>query len=223
MSAVILLVVAAAAVIAIMRFGGQAAQRAGLFPVSAIVLGGLLTVTGRLKFGLPMILLGIGMWYARQGRSPAGTSEVRTEWLVMRLDHESDAMDGDILRGMFEGRTLESLSNGELSSFAGEVAHDADRKTIELVEAYLDRRTPGWRDGTDGDEASGLGGTPGSGPMGEKEAYEVLGLAPGASEAEIREAHRRLMKRAHPDAGGSAGSAARLNEAKDILLRAHSR
>ncbi len=57
-----------------------------------------------------------------------------------------------------------------------------------------------------------------SGPMSREEAYEVLGLQPGASEAEIKEAHRRLMRGAHPDAGGSDWLAARINQARDILL-----
>nr|WP_294502043.1 DnaJ domain-containing protein [uncultured Rhodopila sp.] len=56
------------------------------------------------------------------------------------------------------------------------------------------------------------------GAMTRKEAYEVLGLHPGASETEIRDAHRRLMRGAHPDAGGSDWLASRVNQARDILL-----
>ncbi|MDR3529173.1 MAG: DnaJ domain-containing protein [Rhodopila sp.] len=59
---------------------------------------------------------------------------------------------------------------------------------------------------------------PRSGAMSREEAYEVLGLHPGASKTEIREAHRRLMRGAHPDAGGSDWLAARINQARDILL-----
>jgi DnaJ family protein C protein 19 len=54
--------------------------------------------------------------------------------------------------------------------------------------------------------------------MSRSQAYEVLGLSPGATPDEIRDAHRRLMRAAHPDAGGSTWIAARLNQARDLLL-----
>ena len=223
MSFVGLLLAAAAITVAIRRMGGEAAREAGVVPVAALVMGGLLSVTGRAVIGVPMMLLGVGAWYARRARSRASTSSVRTEWLAMTLDHATGRMDGEVVRGTFAGRDLEGLSEEELTRLAAEIAREGDRESRELLEAYLDRRMPGWRDRADGDEGAGLGAAPGSGAMSEQEAHEILGLAPGAGEAEIREAHRRLMKRAHPDAGGTIGLAARLNEAKDILLRAHGR
>ncbi len=64
----------------------------------------------------------------------------------------------------------------------------------------------------------GSGSANPSGPMSLAEAYEVLGLKPGAGEAEIQDAYRRLMRAAHPDSGGSDWLAARINQARDILL-----
>jgi hypothetical protein len=56
------------------------------------------------------------------------------------------------------------------------------------------------------------------GAMTRAEAFEVLGLRPGATEVQIRDAHHRLMRAAHPDAGGSDWIASRINQARDILL-----
>ena len=137
----------------------------------------------------------------------------------MELDHDSGDMDGVVLVGRFEGRRLFEMSDDELLELAADVKDD--RESAELLEAYLDRRIADWRAGFEPDEGAGLGAAPGSGAMTQKEAYEILGLAAGASEAEIREAHRRLMKRMHPDAGGSTFLAGRINEAKTVLLSRH--
>ena len=72
--------------------------------------------------------------------------------------------------------------------------------------------------GLGSDPGSGRSGAARSGPMSREEAYAVLGLRPGASGLDIKEAHRRLMRGAHPDAGGSDWLAARINQARDILL-----
>ena len=54
--------------------------------------------------------------------------------------------------------------------------------------------------------------------MSRQEAYQVLGLQPGANVDEIRAAHRRLMAKLHPDKGGVDHLARQVNEARDVLL-----
>lgn len=146
------------------------------------------------------------------GPTPGGSSDVETAWLRMSLDHTSGAMDGTVLRGAYQGRRLAQLSLVELRRLAAECRGDADSAT--LLETYLDRLYPGWRD----DEAAEQAPQAPSAAMSREEAWRVLGLAPGAGDAAIREAHRRLMKKLHPDQGGSDYLAAKINQAKDLLL-----
>jgi DnaJ-domain-containing protein 1 len=98
-----------------------------------------------------------------------------------------------------------------------------DPEGARLLEAYLDRRFPGWRPaGEDhGDPGRGSGDRRLAGAMTEDEAYEILGLAKGASSEDIARAHRALMKKLHPDYGGPTALAAKVNEAKAVLMRRH--
>src|SRR5262245_28274263 len=131
----------------------------------------------------------------------------------MVLDHDSGNMDGRCLRGQFAGRELSSLRNTEVLQLLEEI-RATDSQGALLLEAYLDRRCPKWRDRSAGDPRE----DPRQSRMSRKQAYDVLDLKPGATEAEIRAAHRRLMMKLHPDQGGSTYLASRVNEAKDVLL-----
>jgi hypothetical protein len=142
---------------------------------------------------------------------------VRSAFLEMELDHDSGAMRGRILAGPHEGKSLEVLSVATLVGLLGEI----DGESSALLAAYLDRRDPRWREHAQGDAAAGDRNPPRSGKMTEEEAYQILGIQPGASAQEIGHAHRALMKKLHPDQGGSTYLAARVNEAKDVLLRRH--
>jgi len=155
---------------------------------------------------------------AARGPSPGQRSEIRTEFLVMSLDHDTGAMDGEVIAGQFAGRGLDDLTEGELAELHREVA--GDQKSRQILEAWLDRsRGDAWRE-ADSDEADGHQERR-SGPepeMTRSYALELLGLQDGASEEEIRAAHKRLMLANHPDRGGSSVLAAQINRAKDVLL-----
>ncbi|HEX9906361.1 MAG TPA: DnaJ domain-containing protein, partial [Propylenella sp.] len=133
----------------------------------------------------------------RSAGSASKTSSVRSAGLEMLLDHATGEMDGRILAGRREGRMLSDLRLEELFEVAEDFA--GDEESLRLLEGYLDRAHPGWRDDIHADQTQRQSAPPRPGGMGAKEAYEILGLEAGASEAEVREAHRRLIKQVHPD------------------------
>jgi hypothetical protein len=155
----------------------------------------------------------------RMGPVGPSSSSVRSAGLDMGLDHETGEMDGEVLAGRHAGRRLSDLQMRELLEVGDDLKGDAE--SLRLLESYLDRRHPGWRDDVEADPGGRQRPPVGAGRMSTQEAYEILGLAPGADEAEVREAHRRLMKQVHPDRGGSSALAAKINEAKDRILGRH--
>jgi len=150
-------------------------------------------------------------------RSAGQASRVRSQFLDMRLDHDSGELSGQIVDGPNAGRSLDAFDLPQLIAMIP--AFDA--QSVALLESYLDRRFPAWRQNAQGDTAGGQRRTAASGKMTDEEAYQILGLQPGAGRDDISRAHRALMKKLHPDQGGSTYLAARVNEAKDTLLRTH--
>lgn len=191
-----------------------------------LLVAAFLAFTGRLGQGLaalfflwPMLLRWRGLlnrMRTARGPRPQQKSSVSTAFFEMELDHDSGGLTGSVRKGAFRGRNLDDLDEGDLAALAREVAGDPQSESV--LETYLDRRFgPDWRErfATGG---GGAGRSGSRGAMSKEEAWLILGLEPGAPSADIRAAHRRLMKRHHPDAGGSADLAARINEAKDLLL-----
>lgn len=207
------------------RIGGLAALLGALF----------MMLRGRIDIALG--LTGLAFWMVR-GRRPAifsglhgfagvrprarRVSRVRSPMIEMELDHATGAMTGCVLAGPDEGVTLDQLSWARcLALFRRCIADDPEG--ARLLEAYFDRRFSGWREASDqgGGDPRSEPAAGRAGSMSEDEAHEVLGLAKRASREEITRAHRALMKKLHPDHGGSTDLAARVNEAKDVLLRRH--
>lgn len=151
---------------------------------------------------------------AAAGGGAGGESAVETATLDMRLDHATGRMTGQVRRGRLAGRELASLSLPELLGLLAD-CRAADPESVPLLEAWLDRVDPDWRAAEAAQPPPGAAGT---GRMTREEALAVLGLQEGADETAIRAAHRRLMRAAHPDHGGSDWLAARVNQARDVLL-----
>ncbi|WP_159586447.1 DnaJ domain-containing protein [Chelativorans xinjiangense] len=193
-------------------------------PLALGIAGLVMLFTGRAGLG-GMLLSGAAAWLGSSRlrgnirRAGGQRSTVRSAALEMELDHDTGALEGTVLAGRYEGRRLADMRLEELLALRAELGGDGE--SLQLLETYLDSRFPVWREGADAHEGGRHGGARGAGRMTKEEAYEVLGLEAGAPAAEIRKAHRRLMQRLHPDMGGSSFLAARINEARDVLLSDH--
>jgi len=194
--------------------------------VAALAGAAALTATGRFAMAIPLGFLGLGLldllprpasFGARTQRSSGQTSNVRSSAIEMELDHDSGDMRGRFIAGKYAGVTLGALDLDALIS----VLPELDEESRALLEAYLDRRDAAWREHVQEDSGLGASEPTRKGPMSEEEARQILGVEPGASAVEISRAHRTLIKKLHPDQGGSTYLAARVNEAKEVLLRSH--
>ena len=203
--------------------------------VLALAVAAFTGIRGELAVAVPLGIFGAGLL----GWSPFGTSgfaniagmfgglsgqrssgqrsRVRSQFLDMTLDHDSGELSGQIVAGPNAGHSLDEFDLPQLMA----MIPGLDAESVPLLESYLDRRFPAWRQDAQGNAAGGQGRPAPSGKMTNEEAYQILGLQPGAGRDEIGRAHRALMKKLHPDQGGSTYLAARVNEAKETLLRTH--
>jgi DnaJ domain len=202
----------------------------------ALAIAAFVGLRGELAVAIPLGIFGAGLlgWSPFGGaaafrniggmfsgasarRSPGQTSQVRSQFLDMTLDHDSGKLTGRIVAGPQAGRSLDEFDLPQLMA----IIAGFDSESVALLESYLDSRFAGWREHAQGNGAGGQRRSAASGKMTDEEAYQILGLQPGAGRDEIGRAHRGLMKKLHPDQGGSTYLAARVNEAKDTLLRTH--
>jgi hypothetical protein len=195
---------------------------------AAMLLAAFLLFRSEIAVAIPVGAFGLGLlgwtsfwsapFWARTQRSAGQVSRVRTAFLEVELDHDTGRMGGRVLAGSYQDASLDALDQATVIKLFSEIDDDSR----DLLAAYLDRREPGWRENAQHDAGAGAGAKPGGvGKMTEQEAYQILGIQPGASKEEISRAHRSLMKKLHPDQGGTTYLAARINEAKDVLLRRH--
>ena len=190
-------------------------------PVLVIMTGGLLTLFRRGVIGIPLIFIGVSWWRRNRSKRSISSAEgqkstVRSSHLEMELDHDTGEMDGTILTGRLKGVRLSSLSGEEIMSLHSDFRSDTD--SLSLLESFLDRHHPDWRDRVNSGASRNQKDTSGFDKMTRQEAYQILGLEPNASQDEIHQAWRRLIKGVHPDSGGSAFLAGKINAARDILL-----
>ncbi len=213
----------------IKQFAGATPQQAKslnkkLAGGAAIGFSAFLALRGAYTFAVPLFALGLGL-LGKSNLFPNGfnwgkksegqKSRVATSVLAMELDHDSQTMTGEVLMGAFKGRNLDQLNTEDIQILY-QYCENANDQSVALLEAWLDRNRQEWRDTWAGErKAQSSGNT----AMSRDEALAVLGLKSGATQQDIKDTHRRLMKEFHPDRGGSDYLAAKINQAKDVLLQ----
>lgn len=196
--------------------------------IFAVLIVVVVAYTGRINLLIAALALLIP-WIARmravrnamksaRGPTAGQASEVRTRFVIMQLNHDSGEMDGIVQEGPYAGRSLSDMPLEAVIELT-RAAMAADQQSAQVLQAYLDRmHGPDWQDEMGGTDREQKAGAASGGPMSRNEACEVLGVGRDATEEEIKRAHRRLMQQFHPDHGGSDYLAARINEAKEVLL-----
>jgi len=197
--------------------------------VASIGLSIILTLRGGLAIAIPLFFAGLGLlglghlagidlpWAKK---TPGQNSHVRTSMLLMQLDHDSGQIEGEVLAGEFAGQALRDLSLEQLQMVFEECITAGDQSP-QLLQAYLDTKHPDWHQNFEGAAHNNAGPNASSSAgqsMSEQEALAILGLEAGASKRKIISAHRGLMKKYHPDQGGSDYLATKINQAKDVLI-----
>ena len=188
-----------------------------------------LTVTGRLHWIgaaltgalvllrqlLPLIIRFIPTWLSYRGSSigssSSKTSTVASRFLRMNLDHETGKMSGQVLEGEFEHWELDEMERSQLESLLSYCSKN-DPDSARLLESYLTQRFPD--ESFDNQQPY----SESSSQMQRAEALSILGLEGEPDSEAIVNAHRHLMQKLHPDRGGNDYLAAKINQAKDILL-----
>src|SRR5947209_12168081 len=190
---------------------------AGLVVVALAISGRLSLLLTPLLFAVPALRRLRTMFAGFRGPSAGTSSTVETPFVRMSLDHDTGRMTGTVLRVRFAGLRLEVLGRADDLALLRECRAE-DEESARLVEAYLDRADPDWHEDFAGAHDGSAPPPRGSTDVTVEEAYEILGLAPGADAEAIRAAHRRLMTQLHPDHGGTDYLATKINRARDVLL-----
>jgi len=192
---------------------------AGFIPVGQRLFTAWNTVNHFRRFGL-------GSQKANTSTSTSGqTSTIETQYLNMSLNHDTGEMTGTVLQGKYKGHRLNELSLKQLIELLKECRISDDTDSAAVLESYLDRYhsngdANNWHDQYQ-QANNDYNRTTANNNMEAEEAYQILGLQQGASKQEIKDAHRRLMQKFHPDRGGSTYLSAKINRAKDYLLNNH--
>jgi hypothetical protein len=196
---------------------------------SVLVIAITLTITGRMHWvgaGLAALLplaSSAFKWGRRAlplmriiGRFQTTPSQFTTKSLIVTIDFAKRKMDGIILTGQFSEKKLSELTIKQLEALSSEFK-ESDRESSALLYAYRMRKEDSKSNADENYSSQDTNG------LSNQEARKILGVTPSSTEEDIVIAHKRLMQRLHPDRGGSDYLAAKINSAKDQLVKSVSK
>jgi hypothetical protein len=182
-------------------------------------------VTGRMHWlgagiaALVPVLRALFVWGTRAGpllrflgRYKTTPSQFRTTYLLVTINFSNGTIEGEIISGEQCGKNLSELSQDQLNDLSQQYK-TLDKESYVLLQAYL------MRSGASSDQHNDAFKPSSMNDLSSNEAYDVLGLSNTASKEDVIKAHKRLMQRMHPDRGGSDYLAAKINAAKDLLIK----
>jgi hypothetical protein len=186
---------------------------------SYLVLTGKMHWLGAGLAALVPLLRSVILWGFRAaplmrllGRFKSTPSQFRTQSLVVTINFASGQLTGEIISGDLAGKQLSELSSDEIKTLSKQLKEN-DKESYILLQAYL------IRSGSTDEQFANNFKADNYTEISKAEAYEVLGISADSSQEEVIKAHKRLMQRLHPDRGGSDYLAAKINAAKDLLIK----
>lgn len=183
------------------------------YPRFALLLGGAGLVAGAIAYG-------VTLRSRRAGRRPRVLPQVATGCLLVTLNPASGSMRLEVTQGAFLGQTVDELDEAELKQLYGEI-QERCADSLDVFQTWLRHQAKiDWHSEWDMPEA-GEEHSPGfSVTLTDDEARRALGIAhPSPGARTVQAAHRRLMRRFHPDKGGGIFMATVFNVARDQLLQ----
>lgn len=166
---------------------------------------GLIAVTLR---SLPLLQI-----WQRHSNSQFGP-RIKTAYLEVKINLRNGHIDGKVLQDEHTDQSLSQLDQTQLENLL-ETLRGVDREGAMLLQAYLIRRFGARARDSQQQQYQ----APSSSSMSRDEALQILGLEADADEQAIIKAHKRLIQKLHPDRGGNDYLAAKINAAKDCLLK----
>lgn len=165
------------------------------------------------KVGLNLLIRYFPLFAQLYGANYAKPRTLNTEDISVEINFATGAVTGKVLQGKYADKSLEELSESEISELLS-YCQGRSKKSAYLLQLYIAQRFRR----ADGTQQSSQSNSANNGSLSKEEAAEILGVGADADKTEVTKAHRLLIGKVHPDKGGNDYLASLLNRARDRLI-----